>query len=102
MVHLLRYTKPKKIIFGEGKGIITAENSGSGGDSSDIITWTSHDIGKINSDRSENHHGIMFFIGGSSDISSNGKLGFLNNTASLYRTSVSANGTTFRQIWQWK
>ena len=93
--------KTNKIIFGEGKGIITPEN-GSGGGGSDIITWTSHDIGKINSDRSESYHGIMFFSLDSNIISYNGKLGFLNNTAAIYTTSVGANGSTLRQIWQWK
>ncbi len=90
--------KTNKIIFSDGKGIITAGN-GIGGN--DTIGWTSHDIGKINSDRSENYHGIMFFLG-SNNTSSIGKLGFLGNTAALYTTSVGSNGTTLRQIWQWK
>ncbi|HET7284625.1 MAG TPA: hypothetical protein VFI70_08060 [Nitrososphaeraceae archaeon] len=90
--------KTNKIVFSEGKGMITAGN-GIAGD--DTITWTSHDIGKINSDKSENYHGIMFFLGGN-NTSSIGKLGFLSNTAALYTTSVANNGTTLRQIWQWK
>jgi hypothetical protein len=90
--------KTNKIIFSEGKGMITSGNSIGG---NDTITWTSHDIGKINSDKSENYHGIMFFLGGN-NTSSIGKLGFLSNTAALYTTSVANNGTTLRQIWQWK
>lgn len=91
--------KTNKIIFSEGKGMITAGNDIGGGDT---ITWTSHDIGKINSDKSENYHGIMFFLGGgNNNTSSIGKLGFLSNTAALYTTSVANNGTTVRQIWQW-
>jgi hypothetical protein len=90
--------KTTKIIFSDGKGLITAGNGTSG---NDTISWTSHDIGRINSDRSENYHGIIFFLG-SNNTSSNGKLGFLGNTAALYTISVGSNGTTLRQIWQWK
>jgi hypothetical protein len=90
--------KTNRIVFTEGKGIITVGNGISG---NDTIGWTSHDIGRINSDRSENYHGIMFFLG-SNSTSSIGKLGFLSNTAALYTTSVASNGTTLRQIWQWK
>jgi hypothetical protein len=68
--------KTNRIIFGEGKGIITVGNGISG---NDTISWTSHDIGRINSDRSENYHGIMFFLG-SNSTSSIGKLGFLSNS----------------------
>jgi hypothetical protein len=90
--------KTNKIIFSDGKGIITAGNGISG---NDTIGWTSHDVGKINSDRSENYHGLMFFLG-SNNTSSIGRLGFLSNTAALYATYVASNGTTLRQIWQWK
>ncbi len=87
--------KTNKIIFGEGKGMITAGNG-----SNNSISWKSYDVGKINSDKSENYHGIMFFIGNNS--SSNGSLRFLDNTAALYTSSVDTNGSTVRQIWQWK
>jgi hypothetical protein len=90
--------KTNKIIFSEGKGIITAGNGIIG---NDTIGWTSHDIGKINPDRSENYHGIMFFLD-SNNTTSIGRLGFLSNTAALYTTSVASNGTTLRQIWHWK
>lgn len=60
-----------------------------------------HMIKEAYSDKNESYHDIMFFLGGS-NASSNGKLGFLINTTALYTTSVSVNGSTFRQIWQWK
>lgn len=90
--------KTNKIIFSDGRGIITAGNGISG---NGTIGWTSHDIGKISFDRGENYHGIMFFLG-SNNTSSIGKLGFLSDTVALYTTSVASNGTTLRQIWQWK
>jgi hypothetical protein len=39
--------KTNRIIFGDGEGIITVGNGISG---NDTIGWTSHDIGRINSD----------------------------------------------------
>jgi hypothetical protein len=62
----------------EGKGMITAGNGING---NYTIGWTSHDIGKINFDRSVNYHGIMFFLGSNNNTSSIRKLGFLSNTA---------------------
>jgi hypothetical protein len=47
-------------VFGEG--IITVGNDGIS--SNDSIGWTSYDRGKINSDRSQNYHDLMFFMDG--------------------------------------
>lgn len=82
--------KSTKIIFGQGKGIITAEKG-------DVVNWVSYDLGQINSDKSENYRGIIFF-----NTVSKGALDFLNNTIGLYTTTVGTDGSSLRQIWQWK
>jgi hypothetical protein len=82
--------KTDKIINGKGKGVIVTNDG-------QIAEWTSNDVGKINHDRSERYQGVIFF-----SVFSNGKLTFLNNTVGLYTTNVGSNGSSLRQIWQWK
>lgn len=86
----LETNKSDKTISGQGKGIITTTDG-------DLVMWTSYDLGQINSDKSEIYRGIIFF-----DAVSKGKLDFLNNTVGLYISDVGSNGSSLRQIWQWK
>jgi hypothetical protein len=86
----LETNKSDKTISGQGRGIITTTDG-------DLVMWTSYDLGQINSDKSEKYRGIIFF-----DAVSKGKLDFLNNTVGLYASDVGSNGSSFRQIWQWK
>ena len=86
----LETNKSDKAISGQGKGIITTTDG-------DLVMWTSYDLGQINSDKSEIYRGIIFF-----DAVSEGKLDFLNNTVGLYTSDVGSNGSSLRQISQWK
>jgi hypothetical protein len=86
----LETNKSDKSISGQGKGIIATTDG-------DLVMWTSYDLGQINSDKSEKYRGIIFF-----DAVSRGKLDFLNNTVGLYTSDVGSNGSSLRQIWQWK
>jgi hypothetical protein len=86
----LETNKSDKTISGQGRGIITTTDG-------DLVMWTSYDLGQINSDKSEKYRGIIFF-----DAVSKGKLDFLNNTVGLYASDVGSNGSSLRQIWQWK
>lgn len=88
--------KTNKIVYGQGKGIISSEKNGN----NDLITWKSYDIGTINPDRSKIYHGIIFFI--YDNTYSNNSMRLLDNTAALYTTKVDTNGSTLRQMWQWK
>jgi len=74
----------------KGREIITTTEG-------DLDMWTSYDLGQINSDKNEKYRGIIFF-----DAVSKGKLDFLNNTVGLYTSDVGSNGSSLRQIWQWK
>jgi hypothetical protein len=86
----LETNKSNNTISGQGKGIITTTDG-------DLVMWTSYDLGQINSDKREIYRGIIFF-----DAVSKGKLDFLNNTVGLYTSDVGSNGSSLRQIWQWK
>jgi len=86
----LETNKSDKTISGQGRGIITTIDG-------DLVMWTSYDLGQINSVNGEKYRGIIFF-----DAVSKGKLDFLNNAVGLYTSDVGSNGSSLRQIWQWK
>lgn len=82
--------KSNQTIYGQGKGTIATKNG-------DSVSWISYDLGQINSDKSQKYRGIIFF-----ETVSKGKFDFLNNTIGLYTTTVENDGSSLRQIWQWK
>lgn len=82
--------KSDNIIIGQGKGSIITDNG-------EFINWTSYDLGEIALNKAEKYRGIIFF-----NALSEGSLDFLNNTIGLYTSDVPNNGSSLRQIWQWK
>jgi hypothetical protein len=98
------------IVQGAGRGIISTDNG-------DLIRLTLHSLGlltgfdndnnndtstttendTLNTERTTTYRGIVFF-----DTDSE-RLSFMNNVVGLYITQVNEeNGTSFRQIWEWR
>ena len=64
--------KSDKIIYGAGKGVITAENG-------EMITWVANDIGRSYDNGVITYRGIDIFDTANSSSTGGGKLAFLNN-----------------------
>jgi hypothetical protein len=73
--------KSDKIIYGAGKGVITAENG-------EMITWVANDIGRSDDNGVIRYRGLTFFNTANTSSTGGGKLAFLNNMEALFITQV--------------
>jgi hypothetical protein len=84
-------TSSKGVLHGVGNGIITTTEDG------DLATYTGEGIGRFDASGVLIWRGSIFF-----EASSEGKLGFLNNTVGVFEAEVDAQGNFRDKTWEWK
>ena len=90
--------KTPKIVYAEGKGVITAENG-------EMATWIASDIGRPDDKGVITYRGLIFFNTANSSSSDGGKLAFLDNMEALFITQVNVTSSDRPQatkMWEWK
>lgn len=83
-------TTSKGILHGVGNGIMTTQEG-------DVATYTGEGIGKFDGSGILKWRGAIFF-----EASSEGKLGFLNNTVGVFEAQVDTGGNFTDKTWEWK
>jgi len=83
-------TKSSGVLHGKGIGVIMAGES-------ELATVTGEGIGRIDSLKSVNYRGSLFF-----STSSTGKLAFLNNLIGVFEAVIDAEGNFVEKTWEWK
>ncbi|HEY7572557.1 MAG TPA: hypothetical protein VH796_14415 [Nitrososphaeraceae archaeon] len=83
-------TKNSGVLHGKGIGVIMAGES-------ELATVTGEGIGRIDSLKSVNYRGSLFF-----STSSTGKLAFLNNLIGVFEAVIDAEGNFTEKTWEWK
>jgi hypothetical protein len=79
------------VLYGEGRGVITSENS-------ETVTWDSQEIGNISPGGEIMFHGSIFFR----TLSPTGSLGFLDNMVGVFTFQVDASGNTMVRVLELK
>ena len=85
-----RPTNSNGILHGKGIGVIMAGES-------ELATVTGEEIGRIDSLKSVNYRGSLFF-----STSSTGKLASLNNLVGVFEAVIDAEGNFTEKTWEWK
>ncbi|HEY7079538.1 MAG TPA: hypothetical protein VH500_07550 [Nitrososphaeraceae archaeon] len=85
-----RPTNSNGILHGKGIGVIMAGES-------ELATVTGEGIGRIDSLKSVNYRGSLFF-----STSSAGKLASLNNLVGVFEAVIDAEGNFTEKTWEWK
>jgi hypothetical protein len=85
-----RPTNSNGILHGKGIGVIMAGES-------ELATVTGEGIGRIDSLKSVNYRGSLFF-----NTSSTGKLASLNNIIGVFEAVIDAEGNFVEKTWEWK
>jgi len=83
-------TKSSGVLHGKGIGVIMAGES-------ELATVTGEGIGRIDSLKSVNYRGSLFF-----STSSAGKLASLNNLVGVFEAVIDAEGNFTEKTWEWK
>jgi hypothetical protein len=79
------------ILYGEGQGVLTAENS-------EIVTWDSQEIGNISPNGEKTFRGSIFYR----TLSPTGSLGFLDNMVGAFTFQVDTSGDTAIEVLELK
>ena len=66
-------------------------------DGQEMATWTGQGIGRFTSPGKIRFTGSLFF-----NISSTGKLAFLNNLVGVFEYETDELGNTSSKLWEWK
>lgn len=83
-------TKSSGVLHGKGIGVIMAGES-------ELATVTGEGIGRIDSLKSVNYRGSLFF-----NTSSTGKLASLNNIIGVFEVVIDTEGNFTEKMWEWK
>jgi hypothetical protein len=75
------------ILYGEGQGVITAENG-------EMVTWDSQEIGNMSPNGETTFKGSIFFR----TLSPTGSLGFLDNMVGIFTSQVDPEGNTAVEV----
>jgi hypothetical protein len=77
------------ILYGEGQGVITAENG-------ETVTWDSQEIGNTSPNGEITFKGSIFFR----TLSPTGSLGFLDNMVGVFTFQVDSSGNTAVEVFE--
>ena len=91
--------KTGKIVYGIGKGIITAKNG-------EMATWVASDVGRPDDKGIVTYRGLIFFntVNSTATGVGGGKLAFLDNMEALFLTQVNVSSSDRPQatnMWEW-
>jgi hypothetical protein len=83
------------VYYSQGQGVITTK------DRREVATWTARGI-KQHSIRDENDNNSLFSGSAFYYTASKGKLAFLNNIMTVFKSEVDSVGNILNKEWEWK
>jgi hypothetical protein len=83
------------VYYSQGQGVITTK------DRREVATWTAQGI-KQYSIRDENDNNSLFSGSAFYYTASKGKLAFLNNIMTVFKSEVDSTGNILNKEWEWK
>jgi hypothetical protein len=83
------------VYYSQGQGVITTK------DRREVATWTAQGI-KQYSIRDENNNNSLFSGSAFYYTASKGKLAFLNNIMTVFKSEVDSTGNILNKEWEWK
>ena len=83
------------VYYSQGQGVITTK------DRREVATWTAQGI-KQYSIRDENNDNSLFRGSAFYYTASKGKLAFLNNIMTVFKSEVDSTGNILNKEWEWK
>jgi hypothetical protein len=83
------------VYYSQGQGVITAK------DRREVATWTAQGI-KQHSIRDESDNNSLFSGSAFYYTASKGKLAFLNNIMTVFKSEVDSVGNILNKEWEWK
>ncbi len=83
------------VYYSQGQGVITTK------DRREVATWTAQGI-KQYSIRDENNNNNLFSGSAFYYTASKGKLAFLNNIMTVFKSEVDSTGNILNKEWEWK